>query len=153
MTPWIEKFGRQRKGLEAVHVDALKRIQFPPQAYIEMKCAIQGTHGEARNTAIERFCKRMPDFVGEIKTYQEELLEIRLHNYANAEYALAANKINYAGNALFDNAVDPIDRVTRNNVLEWMLVVDFDFKREHGRLKMAKIYIPLTPEVFLEKQP
>jgi hypothetical protein len=142
---------KQKRGLDAINIDALKRIPFPPQAYIEMKCTIQGTYGEARNTAIERFFKRMPDFVGEIKTYQDELLESRLHNYANAEYALAANKVNYAGNKLFNNVVDPIERVTRNEALEWMLVVDFDFKRERGKLKMAKIYIPLTPEKFLEK--
>jgi len=134
-----------------IKVKPLKKIPEPPDSYIEMKCALNGIYeDDMRIQAHKRFFKKFSDFVGEIRDYQGKLLEIRKHNLANAEYALAKDEISYEEEELWNTGLDPIELVHIKGTerSQWMLLVDFNFRRIEGQLGRQKIFIPLNPERY-----
>lgn len=152
LTRQSEAYGMPRAGLDAIKTQALIRIPVPPEAYVEMRVVLHGLADHARDTARDKFFQRLSDFAGEVKKYQAELLRIRNHNLAHAEYALATNQVKYSVDKEFGENFDPIERIIEpgEDHATWMLLVDFDFLREKKRLKRQKIFIRLRPERFYQ---
>lgn len=133
-----------------MEIKALIKVPAPPDPYVEMKCALGGLEGAMLEEARKTFFKRLSEYASAIHEYIDRLQGIRNHNIAFAEYALAANKVNYAEDTLFEESLDPIERIMEKERFQWVLLVDFDFMRAEERLKRRKVFTRLYPERHCE---
>ena len=151
MTRLKNVYGNPKSSLGAIEIKALIKIPAPPDPYVEMKCALGGLEGGVLEEARKKFYKRLSDFAGAIQEYIDNLIRIRNHNIAFAEYALATNKVAYTSDNMFEECFDPIERIVEKERFQWVPLVDFNFMRIDKQLKRRKIFTRLYPERFCEK--
>ncbi len=107
-----------------------------------MKTLTHGLNTEEKTEALKGFYKNREGWKKEIAVYILKLLSLRDHNITNL---LEWNEFPFQG-----TGYSPIEKIEMREFDEkkhgrskWMLLVDFDFFREDGELRIQKIYISI----------